>query len=287
MHCIVTNHHVFKAKEVASGAKVAFDYEKGRDEIKYFELDPERFFVNDQSLDYAICAVKDGRNTSRVPIPIKSTSTQVGDELVIVQHPNGVRKVVAEGKVTGFSADGRDVYYDVDTLPGSSGSPVFAKKTWQLVALHKQSNPQNGQPMNGGTPLSMILSDLRQKRRDLKVASKMDEHTSKYDCTAVAASSLDHNSRSRYAYNIELAIDCSMHRLPKKKSGSNAKSSVSATPRRPRTRSDLPCRLCAKHVKAHRHSFAHTRLHRFTCARTHLRTRTSTHMHISIGNMHP
>lgn len=183
----MTNHHVFKAKEVASGAKVAFDYEKGRDEIKYFELDPERFFVNDQSLDYAICAVKDGRNTSRVPIPIKSRSTQVGDELVIVQHPNGVRKVVAEGKVTGFSADGRDVYYDVDTLPGSSGSPVFAKKTWQLVALHKQSNPQNGQPMNGGTPLSMILSDLRQKRRDLKVASKLDAQTSKYECTAVAA----------------------------------------------------------------------------------------------------
>ncbi len=58
-----------------------------------------------------------------------------GDHVTIIQHPEGGPKQIAlnENRVTNIY--NYHVQYTTDTMPGSSGSPVFNDK-WQVVAIH-------------------------------------------------------------------------------------------------------------------------------------------------------
>ncbi len=58
------------------------------------------------------------------------------DVIHIIQHPSGGEKHMSMQKVVAVSNS--KLYYLADTLPGSSGSPVF--KNWKLVALHCQGS---------------------------------------------------------------------------------------------------------------------------------------------------
>lgn len=58
------------------------------------------------------------------------------DVIHIIQHPSGGEKHMSMQKVVAVSDS--KLYYLADTLPGSSGSPVF--KNWKLVALHCQGS---------------------------------------------------------------------------------------------------------------------------------------------------
>jgi V8-like Glu-specific endopeptidase len=53
----------------------------------------------------------------------------------IIQHPAGQSKVIALYHNVVAYVDDRRVQYLTDTLPGSSGSPVFDSQ-WRVVALH-------------------------------------------------------------------------------------------------------------------------------------------------------
>lgn len=58
-----------------------------------------------------------------------------GDRVNIIQHPGGGQKQLSFfANVVVFAGPSR-VQYLTDTLPGSSGSPVF-DRAWDLVALH-------------------------------------------------------------------------------------------------------------------------------------------------------
>ena len=54
----------------------------------------------------------------------------------IIQHPEGglLKFALADNKVT-FASWEHYLYYETDTLPGSSGSPVF-NKDWKVMGLH-------------------------------------------------------------------------------------------------------------------------------------------------------
>ena len=61
-----------------------------------------------------------------------------GESVTIIQHPGGEPKQIAlrENFVLALpDAADRYLYYQTDTTPGSSGSPVF-NDDWEVVALH-------------------------------------------------------------------------------------------------------------------------------------------------------
>jgi V8-like Glu-specific endopeptidase len=60
---------------------------------------------------------------------------QPGDDLTIIQHPGGIRKVIDSGTAFSTSAAGELFYDDIDTIGGTSGSGVL---DWQgrLIAVH-------------------------------------------------------------------------------------------------------------------------------------------------------
>ncbi|MBO0950613.1 trypsin-like serine peptidase [Fibrella forsythiae] len=141
---LITNNHVLRNREIAKQAKIQFNYQKtlqGLDTIfEEFSLDPTTAFLTStdtlatKDFDFTIVKVR-GDIAQFGTLPLSKVSAQKGDFVNIIQHPSGGPKQIAlyNNIVTGV--DETVVQYLTDTLPGSSGSPVF-NSTWEVVALH-------------------------------------------------------------------------------------------------------------------------------------------------------
>jgi endonuclease G, mitochondrial len=173
---MLTNHHVFDSAQSAATSHVEFDYQDGIDgkllNVTTFGFDPDRFFLADEGLDFAIVAVRASADElvqfgfNRM---IESEGKALlGEFVTIVQHPRGEKKQVAlrENRVI----DGGDhfVHYSADTEPGSSGSPVFNDQ-WEVLALHHASvrapeHPEFGNVLNEGVRVTAILHAIKDRQ---------------------------------------------------------------------------------------------------------------------------
>ncbi len=136
----ITNNHVLPDCEAARSAVAQANYQRtvlGTDApIQEYPILPDVYFQTCKDEDWT--AVKVGGNPSSTwgaleinPMP----AIAVGDHVNIIQHPGGGPKQVSlSANVVVYIGEGR-VQYLTDTLPGSSGAPVF-DKDWRVVALH-------------------------------------------------------------------------------------------------------------------------------------------------------
>jgi endonuclease G len=148
---LMTNNHVLPTPQSARGGVVQFNYQCGLDgnllAPAAFPLDPDAFYLTSKSaeLDFTLVAVRDavegGAKLADFGFRRLAALTDevlAGESVTIIQHPNGEPKQVAlrENFVLALpdTAD-RYLYYQTDTTPGSSGSPVF-NDDWEVVALH-------------------------------------------------------------------------------------------------------------------------------------------------------
>lgn len=90
-------------------------------------------------------------------IPISQTF-EIGEPLLIIQHPKGAPLKITTGSVSKVTANQNRITYSANTLKGSSGSPCF-NSDWDLVALHHFTDPIG----NEGIIFSPILAILQQK----------------------------------------------------------------------------------------------------------------------------
>nr|WP_315463294.1 DNA/RNA non-specific endonuclease [uncultured Rhodoferax sp.] len=170
---LITNHHVFPSRGDARGYGANFRHEEDENGIKdgqYFELDPDRFFVSDPSLDFAIVAVKprgladDDLSSVGFARLIEATGkVATGEPLNIIQHPGGGprRFAIRNNTLVDILPEGY-LHYEGDTLRGSSGSPVLTSR-WELVALHHSAVPEmkNGAPQSiHGRPFDPATDEL-------------------------------------------------------------------------------------------------------------------------------
>lgn len=175
---LMTNNHVFVGDEErvatpADGGGVAmFNYEQDVNgafaRTKQYTTAPDRFFAASHELDYAVVHVdgEPGDEWGTIQLPSDDATVAVGDDVFIVQHPNGGPKQIAlAGNVVAY-VDDTLLQYTTDTLPGSSGSPVLDWR-WQLVALHHAGGdlvePRTGRTYfrNEGIRMSAIRADLQ------------------------------------------------------------------------------------------------------------------------------
>jgi V8-like Glu-specific endopeptidase len=154
---LVTNHHVVSARFSsdpparlsdivlqASGAEAWFDYVDAMKPSIIHRI--TGLEAGDDRLDYAVLRVADASLTERRPVtewgflrlsPAASV-LRTGQPLNIIQHPGGDVKHIAIRRNDCVSATADEFLYLTDTLPGSSGSPVF-DDDWQVVGLHRAS----------------------------------------------------------------------------------------------------------------------------------------------------
>jgi endonuclease G, mitochondrial len=170
---LLTNHHVLPDKATAGLSVVEFDYEDGQDGRPLapvvFDLDPQRLFMADQRLDYAVVAVRatpaELARFGFTRLIEAEGKAIVGDFVTIIQHPRGEKKQVALRDNRIVDVFGQFMHYEADTEPGSSGSPVFNDQ-WEIVALHHASVPapdagEAGTFVNEGIRISRLIADMR------------------------------------------------------------------------------------------------------------------------------
>ena len=167
--CLMTNNHVLPTAAVAGNAQARFNYEIDADgklsEGVYFRLRPDLFFTTNEKLDYSIVAVEGSPGLRFGSIALERVPLGPNQGFNIVQHPAGGPKQVALVDNELVYCDEVLAQYLTDTLPGSSGSPVF-DDNWRLVALHNSGGwiPEPGTQSthfrNQGILVRAILDDL-------------------------------------------------------------------------------------------------------------------------------
>lgn len=148
---ILTAHHnLWSHGEKAQTVFVDFDFELGPSgalrQYETVEIDAGTF-LGQEAHDWAVLQLSQAR-ADRLPIPLAANGPKIGDRVSIIQHPDGNPKQIALHHNLVTAADTKRVQYLTDTLPGSSGSPVF-NETWEVIAMHHK----------GG-----YLRDLKSKR---------------------------------------------------------------------------------------------------------------------------
>jgi len=129
---ILTNHHVLESARMAAGAYVEFFYEEGEEYVAV-GLMPSRLFITNAELDYTFCALTEVQIMG--PIELAPNRVTRGERMNIIQHPGGGYKQIAVHDNRVLRVLDTVIRYRTDTMPGSSGSPVFDNE-WNLVGLH-------------------------------------------------------------------------------------------------------------------------------------------------------
>lgn len=149
---LLTNHHVLHTPDGAAQSCVTFDYQLGVDgqplAASTFDLLPDEFFVTDPALDYTLVAVAPSA-AQGTPLALFGWSQLIGTEgkilrghpVNIIQHPEGGYKQIVLGNNRVLELVEHFFLYEADTLPGSSGAPVYNRQ-WEIVALHRRSVPR-------------------------------------------------------------------------------------------------------------------------------------------------
>jgi V8-like Glu-specific endopeptidase len=168
---LITAHHVLPDTERASSAIVQFNYQQTAQGLsapmEEFNVVPDAYFKTDEHNDWTAVRLNGNPNEKWGVLALSKANPRVGDFVNIIQHPDGgLKKISYSGNVLAYVGNGR-VQYLTDTMPGSSGSPVFDKE-WNVIAVHHSGGwlsepdaPANGSYYrNEGTLIDLVLEGL-------------------------------------------------------------------------------------------------------------------------------
>ena len=136
----MTNHHVIGERDTATKFRAEFFFEEDAERKLRIPisiaLEPLRLFWTSQKLDVTLVGISTISRNDVAIIPLSSEiGAKIDDHVSIIQHPSGGPKQIAVTNNRVMNLYDPYVHYMTDTLPGSSGSPVFVD-TWSVVAIH-------------------------------------------------------------------------------------------------------------------------------------------------------
>eukprot|EP01043_Picozoa_sp_COSAG02_P033645 COSAG02_NODE_2306_length_9174_cov_10.715152_6_plen_418_part_00 len=170
--CILTNQHVIGTAVVARGTTVRFNYDTA-DSSRWIEvrLDPAHGFLahKDADIDFCLVAVAPAdtdnltktlskAHVSEFPAAVEmhaDAPVSMPMPITIWQHPSGGSKQHSSWTLDSFTDKG--LTYQNDTLPGSSGSPIF-NNTGDLIGIHYAGEVGRA---NYGCRLSAVLAFIQ------------------------------------------------------------------------------------------------------------------------------
>jgi S1-C subfamily serine protease len=176
---LLTNNHVISSEVKARKAVIHFNYEKdidGNDTVvRKVRCAPSSGFQTSKALDSGADADHLDYTVVKLAEPVgdeygwidldPGVSIGTGDDVAVIQHPDGQPKKIAIADNEVVYADDLLVQYLTDTNKGSSGSPVF-NDSWEVVALHHSGGDivQPGDPQrhyqNEGIAIGAIIEKL-------------------------------------------------------------------------------------------------------------------------------
>jgi hypothetical protein len=165
---LVTNHHVLPSRDVAvrSTLLLNFQHDMHGELLPSVSLclRPNVFFDTCSEYDLTVVSVETGASKDWGQIPV-AESVPEPQRVNIIQHPGGGPKQIALYHNVVSHIDSNVIQYYTDTMPGSSGSPLFDDE-WRLVGLHHAGgsvySPSEKRSVfrNEGIPLCRIVEQL-------------------------------------------------------------------------------------------------------------------------------
>ncbi|HET9655603.1 MAG TPA: trypsin-like peptidase domain-containing protein [Kineosporiaceae bacterium] len=136
---VVTNHHVIGSFEMAEQATIQFNFQEAADgsllQSEHHALCPSRCFATSVEDDLSVIGIQPGLSATWGCIEVLDVPVAGTRRVNIIQHPGGGPKQIALYHNVVSHVDESRIQYYTDTLPGSSGSPLF-DDTWRLVGVH-------------------------------------------------------------------------------------------------------------------------------------------------------
>lgn len=149
-----TNNHCFASTSEVAASELWFNYQAAScgstTSATTVKVAGDTLLKTDTTLDYSLFTVKNFANISSfgyMGLDVRVPTT--GEEIFIPQHPggrikelatvsdqNGGGRCKADAAVTNGNGTNTDTGYKCDTEPGSSGSPVLARSSNKVIALH-------------------------------------------------------------------------------------------------------------------------------------------------------
>jgi hypothetical protein len=171
---MITNHHCVTTAEDAADTEVWFNYQcaecGGYDVFRPTKVWLDQVLATDKTLDYTLFTVTNFDLVQKFGyLELDIRRPAPGEELYIPQHASGAPATVAitsdkdqtghcaiaDDHYDGYATD-TDVSYYCDTEGGSSGSPVIARSSNKVVALH-----HFGGCPNSGVRLELIYAQIK------------------------------------------------------------------------------------------------------------------------------
>jgi len=144
---LMTNNHVIPSLEVATAEQTRAEFNYQQDESggylpsHRFRFSKKFFHTSPKSeLDYTIVEIEPDADSPSLSewgvLQLNANADPNSKEHVsIVQHPNGGLKQIVLTASQVVTTKSPFLHYTTDTMPGSSGSPVF-NDVWQVIAIH-------------------------------------------------------------------------------------------------------------------------------------------------------
>lgn len=169
---LMTNHHVIPDVATAAETVAEFNYQQDLSQnpllTHRYQLDSS-YFQTDPKLDYTLVGITS--TSQKTPLEAWGHVTLnphadpiPGEHVVIIQHPNGGLKQIALTANQVLNTWEYRLHYTTDTMPGSSGAPVFNDR-WEVIAIHHaggnlQMNAQGQKRfINEGILISAITTE--------------------------------------------------------------------------------------------------------------------------------
>jgi len=162
---MLTNHHVIGEATDLTKVVCIFDLD-GPGAITE-QRRASKLLRTDKTLDYSLVLLERSTKAGRPIIPLLQNVVSVSEKCISIGHPNGEDKKLSLLKNEVIDPAYRDdsILYMTDSLPGSSGSPIFAPD-WTLIALHRaEIETIWGERRNVGTQISKIVADIKALNR--------------------------------------------------------------------------------------------------------------------------
>jgi V8-like Glu-specific endopeptidase len=137
---VITNNHVLADASEAAASIAEFGFEedsqgKVQSPTRY-QLDPETFQTSVPFDVSIVRVIDDGSSLGKWgELSFTQRLPALRDHVSIIQHPDGGPKMIALTANQVVNVFEHRLQYLTDTLPGSSGSPVF-DDNWLVVAVH-------------------------------------------------------------------------------------------------------------------------------------------------------
>lgn len=172
---IMTNNHVISSSAVAGQSYAEFNYQADSSGTVLpsfrYRLRADGFHTSPvDKLDYSIVQVQPDsdlpalENWGRLHLDANARPFP-SEHVTIIQHPSGGLKQIAITANQVVNLEESLLYYTTDTMPGSSGSPVFSD-VWKVIAIHhaygglKKDSRGNYRYTNEGILMPSIRNDL-------------------------------------------------------------------------------------------------------------------------------